>query len=324
MTAPENRELRLKLLRLMLEIRIFEEKIVSVYPAQDMKTPVHLYIGQEAIAAGVCANLCAEDYVFSTHRNHGHYLAKGANLNAIVAELYGKTGGCSKGKGGSMHLVDTDAGCMGTSAIVGGSLALGTGAALAIKMRGENRLSAIFFGDGAADEGTFQESLNFAALKKLPALFVCENNFYATNSPQSARHSVPEIYRRAEAFGIASAHPGGNDADAVYEAAADAAAHIRAGKGPYFLQCDTYRWKGHVGPDCDFEKGCRPRAELDKWLERCPVKTYQARLLKSGGITGQELAQMRARIAAKVEAAWEFAKKSPSPGPRELLTDVYK
>lgn len=317
-------EIKRNLLCKMLSIRLFEERIVAVYPKQEMKTPVHLCIGQEACAAGVCAHLKKEDLIFSTHRNHGHYIAKGANLAAITAELYGRVGGCTKGKGGSMHFVDTQAGCMGTTAIVGGSIPLGAGGALALKMRGANAISVSFFGDGAADEGVLQETLNFAALKKLPVLFSCENNFYATNSNVRARHAHPSIAARADAFGIPNATVDGNDAEAVWRAAGDAIAHIRAGNGPYFLEMTTYRWKGHVGPECDYEKGCRSKAELDEWLKRCPIKLYTEKLLAEGEISQAEIDNMKTAISAGVDAAWEFALASPAPKETDLMTDVYR
>jgi pyruvate dehydrogenase E1 component alpha subunit len=250
-------------------------------------------------------------------------LGKGADLKPIVAELYGKATGCAKGKGGSMHFVDVSKNCMGTSAIVGGSIPLGAGAALAIKLKKENRLSAAYFGDGASDEGVLQETMNFAALKKLPVLFVCENNFYATNSPQSARHAEGVIGKRAAGFGIPSALADGNDAEAVFEAAEKATAHIRAGKGPYFLEFPTYRWKGHVGPDCDYEKGCRPKEEFFEWQKRCPVEAYLKKLKGEGVLTDVLLDEIKAAINAEIEAAWAFAKASPPPAAEDLYTDVY-
>lgn len=318
-----NDETRLELLRKMLRARMFEEKIVAVYPAQDMKTPVHLYIGQEAVAAGVSQHLRREDYVFSTHRNHGHYLCKGAAMTPIVAELYGRATGCAKGKGGSMHFVDTEAGCMGTSAIVGGSIPLGAGAALAAKLKGESRIAVSYFGDGASDEGVLQETLNFAALKKLPVLFVCENNFYATNSHQRARHAEGVISKRAAGFGVPSYFTDGNDAEGVWSAAAEAVERVRSGAGPYFLEFPTYRWKGHVGPDCDWEKGCRPKAELDEWLARCPVANYIKKLTAAGVLTSAKLEAMKAAISDEIEAAWADAKAAPPPAPEELYEDVY-
>lgn len=317
-------DIKLELLRKMLRARLFEEKIVAVYPAQDMKTPVHLYIGQEAVAAGVSQHLKTEDYVFSTHRNHGHYLCKGVTLGPIVAELYGKATGCAGGKGGSMHFVDTAKGCLGTSAIVGGSIPLGAGAALAIKLKGEaGRVSVAYFGDGASDEGVLQETLNFAALKKLPVLFVCENNFYATNSPQRARHAEGVISKRAAAFGIPSALADGNDVEAVYAAAGAALEHLRAGNGPYFLEFPTYRWKGHVGPDCDWEKGCRPKEEFLEWVKKCPVETYAARLMAEGVLDAASLNVMKEGLSGEIEAAWAYAAAAPLPQPKELYTDVY-
>jgi pyruvate dehydrogenase E1 component alpha subunit len=321
MTLPA--ETRLQLLKKMLRSRLFEEKISAVYSEQDMKTPVHLYIGQEAVAAGVSQHLLTEDYVFSTHRNHGHYLSKGAVLKPLVAELYGKADGCAKGKGGSMHLVDISRNCMGTSAIVGGNIALGAGAALAIKLKKEHRLSVVYFGDGASDEGILQEALNFSALKKLPLLFVCENNFYATNSPQSARHAERVVSKRATAFGIPCGSADGNDVEAVYAATEKAVTHIRAGMGPYFLEFRTYRWKEHVGPYCDHEKGCRPKAELLAWVKKCPIENCIKKLRGDGLLTGALLDEIKGAINAEIEGAWRYAKASPPPAPEELYSDVY-
>jgi len=313
-------EIKLDLLRKMLRARLFEEKIVEVYGEQEMKTPVHLYIGQEAVAAGVSQHLRTEDYVFSTHRNHGHYLCKGADMKPIVAELYGRATGCAKGKGGSMHFVDVSKNCPGTTAIVGGSIPLGAGAALAIKLKKESgRISVAYFGDGASDEGVLQETMNFSALHKLPVLFVCENNFYATNSPQKARHAEGVISKRAPGFGIPSAFTDGNDVEAVYAAAGLAVEHVRSGKGPYFLEFPTYRWKGHVGPDCDYEKGCRPKEEFLEWRKRCPVEGYIGKLALPEG----ELSAIKSELAAEIAAAWAYAKASPFPAPADLYTDVY-
>lgn len=317
-------EIKLELLGKMLRARLFEEKIVAVYPEQQMKTPVHLYIGQEAVAAGVSQHLKAEDYVFSTHRNHGHYLCKGAAMKPIVAELYGRATGCAKGKGGSMHFVDVEKGCMGTTAIVGGSIPLGAGAALAIKLKGEaGRISVAYFGDGASDEGVLQETMNFASLRKLPVLFICENNFYATNSPQKARHAEGVISKRAPGFGIPSSLVDGNDVEAVCEAAAAAVDHVRSGKGPYFMEFPTYRWKGHVGPDCDWEKGCRPKDEFFEWVKKCPVENYVRKLEAAKVLAAGRLDELKAPIIAEIEEAWAYAKASPPAAAADLFTDVY-
>jgi len=315
---------RLVLYRAMLRVRMFEERIVSVYARQDMKTPVHLCIGQEAAAAGVGLQLKKEDYIFSTHRNHGHNLVKGANMRRMVAELYGRSAGCDGGKGGSMHITDVSCGCMGTTAIVGGSIPLGAGAALAAKLRGDGRVGVSFFGDGASDEGVFQETLNFAALKKLPALFVCENNFYATNSRSVSRHAAKDVCSRAAVFGMYAAKADGNDAEAVYNEAAKALAHVRSGAGPAFLEFTTYRWKGHVGPEEDYLKGCRPKAELDEWKKKCPLACYEKKLLASGVLSEAAKQAMTAEIKAELDDAWAFALAAPYPQPEELFTAVYR
>ncbi|HCN19829.1 MAG: hypothetical protein A3G17_08380 [Planctomycetes bacterium RIFCSPLOWO2_12_FULL_50_35] len=308
---------------LMLRIRKFEEKVVELYPAQDMRSPVHLYIGHEAIATGVCLNLRKDDYVSSNHRGHGHCIAKGMDMRLMLAEFYGKKTGYCKGKGGSMHLVDPENGVLGTSAIVGGGLPLAVGAALASVMQGNERVSVAFFGDGAVDEGSFHESLNFASLKKLPVVFVCENNFYATNSHQSARHSNNDIACLAEGYMMPSVCVDGNDVITVFETARNAINRARSGKGPTFMECRTYRWKAHVGPDCDVEKGCRPREELDQWVKRCPVKRFRELLLDENVLPESEMLELARQVDEEIEEAVIFAKNSPLPSPTELYEDVY-
>ncbi len=316
-------ETKINILYTMLKIRRFEEKITDLYPEQEMKTPVHLYIGQEGIAAAVCANLNNEDYIFSTHRNHGHFIAKGISLNSFMAELYGKVTGCARGKGGSMHCVAPECGILGVSAIVGGSLALAAGAGLSIRMKNEPRVVAVFFGDGAVDEGTFHEVLNFAALKKLPVLFICENNFYATNSHQSARQSEDNINAKAASYGMPSVRVEGNNVLEIYRLAREATALARKGGGPSFIECRTYRFRGHVGPECDFEKGCRPKEELESWMEKCPVKTYSEELIASKIINRTDISVMLSKIDLEIENAVRFAKESFYPKAGELFDDVY-
>ncbi len=318
------RETLLSLYTTMLRIRMFEEKIVELYPAQEMKCPVHLCIGQEAIAAGVCLNLAREDYVFSNHRGHGHCLAKGMPMKPMMAELYGRVTGCSRGKGGSMHLVDTSKGILGTSAIVGGGLPMGVGAALASKMKGDGRVTVVFFGDGAYDEGVFYESFNFAALKKLPVVFVCENNFYATNSPQSSRHPACDIAGSAAAFGAPGICVDGNNAAEVYSVAREAIGNARSGLGPSLIEARTYRWKGHVGPEVDYEKGARSREELLDWMKRCPIKNFEMALREGGLATGMELDAIPKAILAELDEAVSHALESPYPGPEALLEDLYR
>jgi len=317
-----SRENLLELYRLMTRIRLFEEKIVELYPQQEMKTPVHLCIGQEAIAAGVCIHLRKEDYIFSTHRSHGHCIAKGMPFAPIAAELYGKVTGCCKGRGGSMHLVDHEWGIPGSTAIVGGSVPLAVGAALSAKMQGNGRISVAFFGDGASEEGAFHESLNFAALHNLPVIFVCENNFYATNSPQSARQPSRTIAEKGQGYGIPSRMLDGNDVLAVFESASDAVERARGGNGPTLIEYQTYRWKGHVGPSCDVDLGCRPREEHERWLERCPYDFYRQYLARDTQISLDDLNAIDAEIVNDIEAAMRFGQTSQYPRVEELYDFV--
>ena len=312
------------LLKSMLRIRLFEERIVELYPEQEMRCPVHLCIGQEAIAAGVSAHLETEDYVFSNHRGHGHAIAKGAEMDLLMAEFYGKITGCSKGKGGSMHIIDVERGMLGTSAIVGGGIPMGVGAALASSIKKDKKITVIYFGDGAADEGVFYESMNFASLHKLPVLFICENNYYATNSHQKARHPTCEISTGAgQNYYMPTKCIDGNDVLAVYDAAKEAAEHARSGKGPSLIEATTYRWKGHVGPEADFEKGCRPEEELIDWMKKCPIKRTTETVVKENIMTTADIEKLTAEINAEIDKAVKFAKESPYPDVKELTTEVY-
>lgn len=311
------------LYKMMLKIRLFEERIVELYPLKEMKTPVHLCIGEEAIAVGVCHYLKKEDYLFSNHRCHGHCIAKGVELAPMMAEFYGKRTGCCHGKGGSMHLVSPEHGILATSAIVGGGIALAVGAGLSIRLKKGKNIAVVFFGDGATDEGVFYESLNFAALKKLPVLFVCENNFYATNSPQKDRQPLDNIFKRGSIFGIQGARCDGNDVVDVCKEAGKAIEKIRKGAGPKLLECRTYRWKGHVGPDCDVEKGCRPKYELDSWMKKCPLEKFEKLLLKKKILDERKIARHKAFIKEEIARAQHFGKESPFPEAGEVGQDVY-
>jgi pyruvate dehydrogenase E1 component alpha subunit len=319
-----DKETHIALFTSMLRIRLFEDKIVELYPEQEMKCPVHLCIGQEAIAAGVSIHLEKEDYVFSNHRGHGHAIAKGTDMASLMAEFYGKVTGCSKGKGGSMHIIDVERGMLGTSAIVGGGIPMGVGAALASQIKKDNKITVIYFGDGAADEGVFYESMNFASLKKLPVIFILENNYYATNSHQKARHPTCEISTGAEAgFHMPTKCVDGNDVLAVFDAAKEAVAHARAGGGPSLIEATTYRWKGHVGPEADFEKGCRPEEELIDWIKKCPVKRTTETLLNENIMSESDIEKLKNEINNEIDKAVEFAKESPYPDVKELTTEVY-
>lgn len=308
----------------MLKIRKFEEKVAELLVKQEIKCPTHLYIGQEAIATGVCANLRKDDYVFSNHRNHGHYIAKGGEIEALMAEMYGKVTGCSKGRGGSMHLSSPEVGFPGSAAIVAGTIPLAVGTALAFSLQKGDRVSVAFFGDGAVNEGVFYESLNFAALKKLPVVFVCENNLYSTHMPIAACLADTTIYKKAEVFSLPGVRVDGNNVIEVYEAAQKAVEDARRGKGPTLLECMTYRWRGHVGPSDDLDKGLRSKEELDYWMDRCPIKTLERLLLKNNIVSESEKIQMCESIEKEIEGAIVFAKESPYPDESTLLTDVFK
>ncbi|MFH0914464.1 MAG: thiamine pyrophosphate-dependent dehydrogenase E1 component subunit alpha [Chloroflexota bacterium] len=309
----------------MLVIRYFEEKVADVLVGgAEIKCPVHLYTGQEAVAAGVCAHLRKEDYVFSTHRSHGHYLAKGGDLKALAAELFGRATGCSRGRGGSMHLASPELGLPGSSAIVGGTIPLAVGAALAFQLQGKDNVAVAFFGDGATNEGVFYESLNFAALKKLPVIFVCENNCYSTHMPTTACLADPVIYRKAEAFNLPGIRIDGNDVIEVYTTAGKAIEAARQGDGPTLVECLTYRWRGHVGPNYDVDKGLRRQEELDSWIERCPIKTLEELLLVQQILTPVEKSETREAVEHRVTEALAFGREASYPSEGEVIKNVFK
>lgn len=308
----------------MLRIRMVEEKIVELYPEQQMRCPVHLSIGQEAVAVGVCANLSREDCVFSNHRSHGHYLAKGGNLKTMMAELYGKVTGCSQGKGGSMHLVDISVGFLGATPIVGSTIPIAVGVALGSVMRGEKCVTVVFFGDAATEEGVFHESINFAALKKLPVVFVCENNFYSVYSPLSVRQPKGrEIFELAKGHGIESYQGDGNDVVEVYRLVEQAVRKARQGGGPTFLEFKTYRWREHCGPNYDNDLGYRTESEFQRWKRCCPIERPKERLLMDGHFSNSDIDLMARTLEAEIEDAVLFAKESPFPEERFLLKDIY-
>jgi len=286
--------------------------------------PVHLYTGQEAVATGVCANLRKDDYVFSTHRSHGHYIAKGGDIKTLMAELYGRVTGCSKGRGGSMHLASPDVGLLGSSAIVAGTIPLAVGTALAFSLQEQDAVSVAFFGDGAANEGVFYESLNFASLKKLPVIFVCDNNLYSTHMPISACLADTCIYKKAEIFNMPGIRIDGNNVFEVFRAAKRAIKDARRGNGPTLLECMTYRWRGHVGPNFDLDKGLRSKEELDYWMDRCPIKALEEFLRQHDILSESEKTQIGEGIDKEVEEAFIFAKESPYPAENELLDNVFK
>ena len=312
------------LLRGMMRIRCTEETLAERYKEQEMQTPTHFSIGQEASAVGVCAALGVDDLVCSGHRCHAHYLAKGGSLLGLVGELYGKEIGCAKGKGGSVHLNELAIGMIASSAILGQTIAVAVGSAWAFTMDRSPRIAVSFFGDGAVEEGIFHESLNFAALHKVPILFVCENNLYSTHSPLSVRQPGGiRIFERIPSYTIPSKQVDGNDVVAVYRAASEAAEWCRAGKGPYFLECLTYRWREHVGPLWDYDAGYRTKAEVDAWMARCPIKRLSEKLLATGLCTQDEIQRWHKGIQQEVDEAVAVAKSSAFPSEERLMEGIY-
>lgn len=313
-----------KLYESVLRIRMVEEKIAALYPEQEMRCPVHFSIGQEAVAAGVCEALEKDDYVLSSHRSHGHYLAKGGNLNAMLAELYGKATGCTGGRGGSMHLIDLSAGFLGATPIVASTIPIAVGAAFAIMMRREKRVAVAFFGDGAVEEGVCHESINFAVLKKLPVVFVCENNLYSVYSPLSVRQPESrKIYLQVQGHGIESFTLDGNDVGEVYEHAMRAAEKARSGRGPTFLEFSTYRWLEHCGPFYDNDLGYRTEEEFLKWKKTCPVKRIEERLKAEGVLANKDFERVKIKLEKEISEAVNFAKSSPFPDGSDMEEDVF-
>lgn len=304
----------------MNRIRCFEMKAVSLFESNKLRGSVHLYVGEEAVAATVCSRLSDEDYIASTHRGHGHCIAKGAALDRAMAELMGKATGYCKGRSGSMHIADLSKGNLGANAIVGGGIPIATGAALASRMQGSGRVSVSFFGDGASNEGTFHESLNLAAVWKLPIIFVCENNLYGISVPAWQSTSVEDIGVRGAAYGIPGVTVDGNDVEAIDEAFRAAYERAKAGDGPTLIECKTYRWLGHWTGD---PQPYRSREEVEEWKRKCPIKRYRERLLEEGLFTGNELNQIEREAQEEADKAAEFALNSPDPDPASLLDDVF-
>jgi TPP-dependent pyruvate/acetoin dehydrogenase alpha subunit len=298
-------------------IRRVEEEVARIYPTDRIKSPVHLSIGQEAASVGVCDVLRPDDAISGTYRSHAAFLAKGGSVRAMMAELYGKATGVAGGKGGSMHLIDMSHNVLGTSAVVGTTVPIALGFAHAFKHTKTDRIVAAYFGDGATEEGVFAESLNFASLHKLPVLFVCENNHYAIHTPITKRWATQRLCERVETYGIPSHRLENNDVLALRAVADGAIARIRKGGGPEFIECVTYRWREHVGPNEDFEAGYRPRTELLPWLKDDPVEHVGVLL------PADRRKSIDADIEAEIADAVAFAESSPFPNIEELYADVY-
>lgn len=307
-----------RLYRNLRFIRRTEEEIARIYPSDKIKSPIHLSIGQEAVAVGVCDALRDDDVVSATYRGHAAYLAKGGDLKAMMAELYGKVTGCGRGKAGSMHLISMDKYILGASAVVGTTLPIAVGYALALKREGTGRVAAAFFGDGATEEGVFYESLNFAALHRLPILFVCENNQYAIHTPIEKRWANHDLLPRVEAFGIPARRVDDGDVIAIRGSVIEAIAPMRDGTaGPALIECMIYRWREHVGPNDDYDAGYRSRDELAPWLENDQV----ARV--AGMIDAESRRRIDDDIEREIAEAVSFAEDSPFPPTIELDTDIY-
>lgn len=319
-----DKKIRLGLFREMYYVRLVEEEIAARYPGEQMRCPVHLSIGQEGVPAGFALAVRDTDFAVSTHRGHAHYLAKGGDLGAMIAEIYGKSTGCSKGKGGSMHLIDLSVRFMGSTAIVGNSIPIGVGLGLSSQLRVEDDVSCIFLGDGAVEEGVFFESLNFAAVKKLPVLFVCENNLYSVYSPFRVRQPESRsIARMVEAFGVKSVQADGNDAELVYKTLTEAFREIRNGGGPVFIEFSTYRWREHCGPSFDDDLGYRSDEEVAYWKLRDPIKLLTDKLSREVSDFDVISNEMISQLKAKIKIAFKFAEDSPFPDPSEAFTGVY-
>ena len=311
-----------RMLRTMILIREFDERAIQLRVAGKIYGAVHPYVGQEAVAAGVCADLSVTDRVTSTHRGHGHCIAKGADIRRMMAELFGRVDGYCKGKGGSMHIADFAVGMLGANGIVGGGLPIACGAALAAQLDGRGAVTICFFGDGAAAEGEFHESLNIAALWKLPIVFVCENNQYAANNPVGVQHPRVDIAAHAAPYAMPGVAVDGNDVLAVRAATRKAVARARAGEGPSLLECQTYRWRFHamraaVPPDT------RPAEEIAAWKARDPIARLEAHMEGLGMLSAADRAALRDKVTADLDEAVAFAETSPFPDPKDLLVDMF-
>ena len=322
-TSPLTGVRETDLFRHMLRIRRIEEAIADHYPEQEMRTPVHLCVGQEATPVGVSEHLNARDKVMSGHRSHGHYLAKGGDLRAMLAEIYGRETGCSRGKGGSQHLVDLDSGFLGSAPILASTLSIGVGVAWALKHQRTGGVVVVYFGDAATEEGIFHESLSFAALHSLPVIFVCENNLYSTHAGLSVRQPARPISDMAVAYRIPGITCDGNDVFSVSEVAEKAVSRARLGLGPSLLVFDTYRWLAHVGPGSDLDLGYRTAEELESWKSRDPLQILRVRCRDS--VTDWDAVEqhLETEISEEIGDAFSFARNSAFPNILELLTDVF-
>jgi pyruvate dehydrogenase E1 component alpha subunit len=312
----------IEMYKTMVTIRLFEGRLPELY-ATGFTGLTHLYIGQEAVAAGVCANLRKEDYITSTHRGHGHVIAKGGELKYMMAELFGKKTGYCKGKGGSMHIANINIGILGANGIVGGGIPIAVGAALSCKMRKTDQVTACFFGDDASNTGAFHEGLNLASIHHLPVVFICENNLYGISVPQKQHQAIKDISIRAKAYNMPGITVDGNDVLAVYEASGKAVERARTGEGPTLIECKTYRWRGHHEGDPNRGSRYRPAKEVEEWMKKCPIRRFEEGLIKKKILTKEKVKTIREEIEKEIDKAIAFARESPYPNPQDLYEDVY-
>lgn len=304
--------------------RTVEEKIVNEYPKNEIRCPVHLSIGQEAISAGVSSVLKKKDFILSAHRSHAHYLSKGGSIHAMVGEIYGKETGCAKGLGGSMHLIDLKAGILGCVPIVGSTISIAAGVALSSKLKKKDSLTVVYFGDGAVETGVFYETLNFSKIHNLPILFICENNFYSTFTNLHVRNSKPnDITHLSKSIGIKSFKEDGNDVEKVFQKTLKAKKFIIKNNKPVLIEFRTHRVYEHCGPNIDDILEYRPKKFLDKWLSRCPLRMYEKKLIKSKTLSKKKIENINNEIKLKVNKIFKKVKKDRFPKKRYLNKFVY-
>ncbi|MDP6042929.1 MAG: thiamine pyrophosphate-dependent dehydrogenase E1 component subunit alpha [Dehalococcoidales bacterium] len=314
------KEKLLDLYRTMVRIRRFEERVSEEFAAGNIPGSVHVYIGEEAVATGAIAHLRKDDYIMSTHRGHGHLVAKGGKMNLMMAELFAKRTGYCLGKGGSMHIADLDIGMLGAAGIVGSGIPIATGAGLSARIRGTDQVTICFFGDGASNIGRFHEGINMASIWKLPVIFLCENNLWAVSVPTSTSLAIQDIADRGVAYGIPGVVVDGQDVMAVYEAVGEAVTRAKKGEGPTLVEAKTYRYRGHFEGDAGTY---RPREEIEKWLARDPINIFREQLTKTQMLTEKQVAEINKEALEEVAKAVQFAKESPFPKPEETLDNVY-
>lgn len=314
------RDKKLWMYRKMLEIRHFELEVDRLFKANMIWGTCHLSVGEEASAVGSIGALEESDMITSTHRGHGHCLAKGGELPGMFAELLGKETGYCRGRGGSMHIADLKKGNLGANGIVGGGIPIATGAALASKMKKDGKVTLCFFGDGAANQGCFHESVNFASVNKLPIVYICENNLYGMSVPFSKASSVENIADRAAAYSMPGAIVDGNDVEAVYEAVKKAVERARRGEGPSLIENKTYRWLGHSKSDANVY---RTKEEIEEWKQKCPIKRYRQKLINTGTASAEELDKIEKEVEKAIQDAIEYAKNSPEPSVKDIMDGVY-